>query len=385
MSLLQTAVQPSAPGNRRLLSIDVFRGMAVAGMLLVDYQGDEAAAYAPLKHAHWNGWTPADLVFPSFLFLVGASIVFSFSSRLARGETRRQIALHACKRTVILFAIGLFVQGFPEFHLATWRIEGVIQRIAICYLVAALLFLWTDVRTLVAAAVLCLLGYWALMRLVPVPGLGLPGRDLPVLAPDTNLNDWLDRLLFSGRLYNRTRDPEGVLSTIPATATAVLGVLTGVWLRSARQPGRKALGMFLAGVVGLLLGSAWHLWFPINKNVWSSSYVVFTAGFALVFLSLLYWICEIRDWRGFWTVPFLIFGMNSIVAYILDETMWVPLTYIHSRMSDGRTVPWQQWATDCLAQRTSPAIASLIFAIAITLACWTFLALLYRKRVFVKI
>src|SRR5882757_7249124 len=258
----ETARRPS-----RSLSVDVFRGIAVAGMLLVDYPGDEAAGYWPIRHSPWNGWTPADLIFPSFVFLMGISIVLSFSARLQRGETRRQIALHATKRSLILFAIGLFLNGVPEFHLSSCRIEGVVQRIAICYLVAGLLFLWMGTRGLVIAAIACLLGYWALLRLVPIPGMGLPGRDVPFLVPDLNLNDWIDRALFSGRLYNKTRDPEGVLSTIPAIATALAGVLTGLWLWTGRTSRVKAVAMLAMGAAGLVVGAVWSRWFPINKNL----------------------------------------------------------------------------------------------------------------------
>src|SRR5882724_537 len=192
---------------------------------------------------------------------MGISIVLSFSARLQRGETRRQIALHAAKRSLILFAIGLFLNGVPEFHLASWRIEGVVQRIAICYLVAGLLFLWTDTHGLIIAAIACLLGYWALLRLVPIPGMGLPGRDVPFLVPDLNLNDWIDRALFSGRLYNKTRDPEGILSTIPAIATALTGVLAGLWLRSERSSRAKAGGMLAMGAAGMAVGAIWSQWF----------------------------------------------------------------------------------------------------------------------------
>jgi predicted acyltransferase len=371
--------------SSRLLSVDVFRGMLVAGMLLVDYPGDENAGYWWIRHAHWNGWTPADFIFPSFLFLVGVSIVLSFSARLQRGETRGQIALHAAKRSLILFAIGLFLNGAPEFHLATWRIEGVVQRIAICYFVAGVLFLWSDTRGLVIAAVLCLLGYWALMRLVPVPGMGLPGRDIPILAPDRNLVDWIDRALFSGRLYNTTRDPEGVLSTIPAIATAVAGVLTGVWLRSERSARVKAVGMLAAGAMGLSVGAIWDRWFPINKNVWTSSFVVFTAGFALAFLALLFWVIEIRGSRGRWTMPFLVFGMNAIVGYCFDELLWAPLFYIHAKAGNGSAGTLQEYLNGQLLKLASPANASLVFAIVSVLFCWVLMWLLYRRRIFVKI
>src|SRR4051812_3517937 len=183
---------PLRKQSSRLISVDIYRGIAVMGMLLVDYAGDEPSGYHLIRHAHWNGLTGADLVFPSFVFVMGISIVLSFSVRIAQGETRGQIAWHAAKRSLLLFALGVFLNGFPHFSLATWRIEGVVQRIALCYLFAGLLFLWTDVRGLIIAILLCLLGYWALMRLVPVPGFGLPGRDIPVLAPDHNLVDWID-------------------------------------------------------------------------------------------------------------------------------------------------------------------------------------------------
>jgi predicted acyltransferase len=379
------ARNPMSGPSSRLLSVDVFRGILVAGMLLVDYAGDEPSGYWWIRHAHWNGWTPADFIFPSFLFLAGVSIVLAFSKRLERGEPRGKIAIHAAQRCAILLALGIFLNGVPEFHLATWRIEGVIQRIGICYLAAALLFLWTDVRGLVITSVVCLVGYWVLMRLVPVPGMGLPGRDIPILAPDHNLVDWLDRTVFPGRLYNHTRDPEGILSTIPAIATAIAGTLTGIWLRSSRTAATKVRGMIATGVAGLVVGLIWNHWFPINKNVWTSSFVVFTAGFALVFLSLLYWIIEIRGARGRWTMPCLVFGMNSIIAFCFDETLWVPLTYIHMKAADGSTVTLQEYLNGLLVNIASPANASLLFSVLAVLFCWIWMWLLYRRRIFVKI
>ena len=372
--------------SSRLLSVDVFRGILVAGMLLVDYPGDEISGYRLIRHAEWNGLTAADLIFPSFVFLMGVSIVFSFAQRLRRGETRGNIASHAVKRALILFVLGVFLNGVPTFPLATWRVEGVVQRIAICYLVAGLLFLWSDIRGIIIAAIVCLLGYWALMRLVPVPGMGLPGRDIPVLAPDRNLVDWIDRALFSGRLYNTTRDPEGVLSTIPAIATALAGVLTGWWLRSAERSARtKVLGMLGMGVAGLAVGALWNQWFPINKNVWTSSFVVVAAGFTLVFLALLYWVIEMRGKRGPWTMPFLVFGMNAIVGYCFDELLWIPQFYIHIKAADGSVVTLQQYLNGQLLKFASPANASLLFAIGSVLFCWALMWLLYRRRIFVKI
>jgi predicted acyltransferase len=375
---------PLRKQSSRLVSVDIYRGMAVMGMLLVDYAGDEPSGYRLIRHAHWNGLTGADLVFPSFVFVMGISIVLSFSARIAQGETRAQIAWHAAKRSLLLFALGVFLNGFPHFSLATWRIEGVVQRIALCYLFAGLLFLWTDVRGLIIAILVCLLGYWALMRLVPVPGFGLPGHDIPVLAPDQNLVDWIDRAMFPGRLYNGTRDPEGVLSTIPAIASALAGVLTGIWLRTSRAAGAKALGMLGAGAAGIALGALWNVWFPINKNVWTSSFVVVTAGFALIFLAFLYWIVEIRAWRGRWTTLFLVFGMNSIVAFCFDELLWWPLSWPHLG-SEETAIPWQQYLNDQLLRVANPANASLLFSIGAVLFCWACMWLLYRRRIFIKL
>ena len=204
------------------MSLDLFRGATIAGMILVNNPGDEPSAYWPLKHAEWNGWTPTDLVFPFFLFIVGVAMAFSFSSRLKRGESRQQLMAHVLWRGLVLFALGMFLNAFPnQYHLATWRIYGVLQRIAICYVISAILVLWSRQRGWIIAILTCLVGYWVLMRFVPVPGFGAPAHDVPLLDPDRNIAAWLDRKLLFGHLYEGTRDPEGVLSTIPAIATSL--------------------------------------------------------------------------------------------------------------------------------------------------------------------
>lgn len=283
-------IESAKPPSERLLCIDIFRGLAVAGMILVDNPGSDDLAYGPIKHADWNGWTSADFIFPSFLFLVGISMVFSFAARLQRGDSRKQILFHAFKRSLILIAIGFFVNASPiigvDFH--AWRFEGVTQRIALCYFAATILVLWSSRRGIWIAMCACLLGYWALLRFVPVPGFGVPGHSIPFMDPDRNLGAWLDRKLFMGHLFNGTRDPEGILGTIPAIATTLIGVMAGHWLRSEKSPGTKAFRMLCVGILGLVAGEVWNLWFPINKNLWTSSFVLFTGGFALVFLALPY-------------------------------------------------------------------------------------------------
>src|SRR5579863_8249908 len=287
----------------RIQSVDVFRGLTIALMILVNNNGDFRAAYWPLLHSQWNGWTPTDLVFPFFVFIVGVSMVYSFRSRLARGDSRGSIFMHAVRRAVILFAIGvLVINSFPDhYQFDHIRIYGVLQRIAMCYLIAAVFVLWTGTRGQIVGIAACLIGYWILMRYVPVPGFGVPGRDIPLLDPDRNLVAWLDRKLLAGHLYEGTRDPEGMLSTIPAVATCLLGLLTGDWLRSARTAQQKVLGMLVSGLVGAAVGAFFNQWLPINKKLWTSSFVLFTGGLALICLALCYWVLYIKQWRGRWT------------------------------------------------------------------------------------
>jgi predicted acyltransferase len=365
------------------MSLDLFRGATIAGMILVNNAGDELNSYWPLKHAQWNGWTPTDLVFPFFLFIVGVAMAFSFSSRLKRGESRKKLLGHVLWRGLLLFALGMFLNGFPNrYHLDSWRIYGVLQRIAICYVISAILALWADWRGWVVTIAGCLVGYWILMRFVPVPGFGVPTHDIPLLDPDRNLAGWLDRQLLAGHLYEGTRDPEGVLSTIPALATSLLGLLTGEWLRSARSAKSKALGMALFGLMGVVAGKIFDLWFPINKKLWTSSYVIFTAGLALLCLALCYWIVDIKQWRGFWTKPLLVFGMNAIAAYVFAEV----ISHLLDHMHGAGGLSWQELAYQgTFARLASPLNASLLYALAYVLLCWAAMWALYRKGIFLKI
>jgi predicted acyltransferase len=383
-----TQAEVTQPNSTRLMSVDVFRGLAVAGMILVDNPGSDEGAYWPIKHAQWNGWTPADFIFPSFMFLVGVSMVFSFSARLRRGETRAHILMHAFKRTLILIALGIFVNAMPIFglDLHTWRMEGVLQRIAVCYFVSAILVLWSNPRGQVIALVTCLIGYWAILRFVPVPGFGVPGRDFPFMDPERNLVAWFDRTLFPGRLYNGTRDPEGIISNLPAIGTVLLGVLTGQWLRSERTNRSKALAMFGFGTAGLVAGLIWNRWFPINKNLWTSSFVLLTAGFALVFLAFLYSVLEIKKLRGIWTMPFLVFGMNAIVGFVADSLVYGPGYTFTAQGPGGTRMNWHETAQAYLQYwGLSVPNASLVYSIFAVSFCWFLLWLLWRKRILVKI
>jgi predicted acyltransferase len=373
--------RPARTTTARLVSLDVLRGVTIAFMILVNNGGQ--FAYWPLKHSDWNGWTPTDLVFPTFLFVMGTSLVFSYESRLGRGASKKSLVLHTFRRFVILFLLGLVVNGFPFFHLATLRIYGVLQRIAICFLICSLLYLWDrGAKSKIVLAVVALLGYWALMRLVPVPGYGVPGRDIPFLDKDANIVAWLDRHIFPGRLYERVRDPEGLLSNIPAIATTLLGMLTAMWLRTKESMERKCAGMLGAGIVLIVLGELWNPWFPINKKLWTSSYVLFAAGVSLLGLALCYWAAEIRGWKKGWTSYWLVFGTNAITAYVISELLASGLWSIKL----GPKLSLSSFVYLDGFQRVHPAgIGALLFAIAFVMVCWLAVWPLYVKKIFIKV
>ena len=373
--------QPSVTTSTRLISLDVLRGITIAFMILVNNGGQ--FAFWPLQHSDWNGWTPTDLVFPTFLFLMGTSLVFSFESRLSRGVSRSSLALHTLRRFVILFLLGLVVNGFPFFHPATLRIYGVLQRIAICFLVCSFLYLWDRrAASKIVLVIAALLGYWALMRLVPVPGYGVPGRDIPFLDKDANIVAWLDRHLLPGRLYEGVRDPEGLLSNIPALGTTLLGMLTAMWLRTKASMERKCAGMLGAGVVFILLGELWNPWFPINKKLWTSSYVLFAAGVALLCLALCYWAVEIRGWKKGWTYYWLVFGTNAISAYVLSELLSSTLDSI--RLGPRLTLGGLLYM-HIFQKAQPPGLGALLYALAFVMVCWLVILPLYRKRIFIKV
>jgi predicted acyltransferase len=393
---MSTTSQPSpiaAPSEEvarpgRLLSLDVLRGLTIAFMILVNDNGNEAAAYWPLKHAAWNGFTPTDLVFPTFLFLVGISTVFSNESRLAQGVTRQSLFVHVVRRSIILYLLGLIVNSFPYFHLHTMRFYGVLPRIAICYFVVASLYLispgWHSKAMLAVAA---LVGYWILMRFVPVPGYGIPGRDVPLLDHDANLAAWLDRQIFSAsHLYERTRDPEGLLSTIPALATSIIGLLTGIWLRTQRTVVSKMSVIAIAGLSGVLLGGFWNLSLPINKKLWTSSYVLFAGGLSLLLLTLCILTVD-RPKKNLGrtprrTTPFFVFGTNAIAAYVFSELLASTLSSIHPRPSLNLQQILYRSIEGVVPNQ---ALASLLYSIAFVVVCWLFISVLYRRNIFLKI
>src|SRR5678809_1267532 len=344
----------------RLVSLDVFRGITIAAMVLVNNPGTWSSIYWPLQHAEWHGWTPTDLVFPFFLFIVGVSIPLAFAKRLESGGGKRDLYLKIIKRTLIIFAIGLLLNGLPYFKLAEYRIPGVLQRIAVCYLFASIIFLNTKVRTQIAIAIGLLILYWLLVRLVPAPGFAAGD-----LTKEGSLPSYVDRVVFGPHVWAQARvyDPEGLLSTIPAIVTSLIGVLTGQWLRTEKTRYEKAAGMFVVGAVCVAVGWAWNAFFPINKALWTSSYVLFTGGLALQFLSICYWLIDIQGYRR-WAKPFEVFGLNAIALYVGSGLM-AELLGLIKVSSGGASVSLQEWIFEHLfASWASPINASLAFAIA---------------------
>jgi predicted acyltransferase len=394
-SNLAPVARVERPG--RLISLDVFRGATIAAMILVNDPGSWSHIYPPLEHAEWNGWTPTDLIFPFFLFIVGVSMTLSFASRIARGLTRRALIVHVVRRSVLIFAIGLFLNGFPDFDFSSIRIMGVLQRIALCYLVAGLLYLFTfqrepapqhpagvraNIRVTAAVAIALLIGYWALMTFVPVPGYGA-GH----LGKDDNLGAYVDRTLMGGHLWSEsvTWDPEGLLSTLPAIASLLIGILAGEWLRSDRRAHRKALGLAAAGLGLMIAGWLIHPDFPINKNLWTSSFVLFTGGFAMLALAVCYWIIDVRAWRA-WTAPFLVFGMNAILAYALAALVSEVSTDFDFLNFHGHETTLHGWIYDkYFVPHASPVNASLAFAIFFVLVIFALLWPFYRGKLFLRI
>ncbi len=377
------AATGAAPGVSagRLVSLDAFRGATIAFMILVNTPGDGRHVYAPLQHAEWHGWTPTDVVFPSFLWIVGVAMTLSMGRSLASGASRAHLLIHAMRRAAILFVLGVLVYVYPAFDLGTQRILGVLQRIAICYLIAAAIYLTTGIRGQLAWIAGLLTVYWLLMAFVPVPGYG-PGR----LDVEGNFAHYVDRLVLGSHNYRSTRtwDPEGIVSTLPAIATALFGIMAGHILRLKRTLAERTTWLFVAGNLLIAAGLVCDHWLPINKKLWTTSFSLFMAGLDFVLFAIFLWLV---DGRGYKSVvkPLVIMGMNAIVVYLasefLDEAFgWIRWT------SEGHTITLHRWIFDNGFARWLPRMdASLLYAIVYTLVIYLFAWAMYRRGWFVRV
>ena len=380
----------ATPRRQRLLALDVFRGLTVAGMLLVNDPGTWSAIYPPLEHAEWNGWTPTDVIFPFFLFIAGVTTHLSLSARRAEGADEGALARQIVRRGVLIVGFGLLMAVFPFFPLERFthvRIPGVLQRIGIAYMFAALISLRTTLKQQVAIVSSLLLGYWFVMTLVPVPGaMGGIGANLNTI-PSRTLAAWTDRFLLGGHLWinSVTWDPEGPLSTIPAIGTAMLGIFAGRWLAERRPLDERLNGLFAAGALGMMVGLMWNWSFPINKSLWTSSYVVLTAGMACVSIATISWIIDVKG-VTWWTRPVVIYGINPIIAFV-GSGMMARLIYsvwkvdFHGARTSVQAVVYETVFRPWLAPRN----ASLAFALCFVLFWYLILWALARKNIIFKV
>jgi predicted acyltransferase len=460
---------PLATKSERLMSLDVFRGMTILLMIMVNNPGSWGSTYGPLKHAPWDGWTPTDFVFPFFLFIVGVAMTFSFDRRLKQKGGKMRLFEQVCRRTTIIFLLGMILTGFPNFRLigpyllmiaglgflfanepimgwgnddkskrnkllgwgvlvgsilwflldfghfqgpvrsSSWgamfplsndigggiiRIPGVLQRIALCYFFASLIVMFTSWKGRLAWALLLINLYWLIMRYIPAPAgyeIGVVEgltRDAPAGAPYAGaLNDWIDVKLMGQHLYSHRPDPEGLLSTIPSIATVLFGVLTGNWLHHKRDKMDQALGMFIGGSVLLILGACMDYYFPINKKIWTSSYVVFMAGWCLVILSICFYIADVKKIRRVWTWPFMVYGTNAIFIFFLSGLAGRMIGSMIKFTYEGETWALKSWIykfwfTNNIAD---PKLASFAYAVFYILL-WLILTWpLYRNKIFIKV
>lgn len=436
--------------EQRLQSLDVFRGITIAGMILVNNPGSWSAVYPPLLHADWHGSTPTDWIFPFFLFIMGVAIPFSLGRRREQAVPAGQLIRKVAVRTLVIFGLGLFLAGFPHFgfreaqpagiktvlyvllglatlsifmrgilqqkrfndpvnaqrrrilgyialgltiamialgwghyDLSNLRIPGVLQRIALVYLFCALLFLYTPVRTHYWITAALLLGYWVLMTLVPVPGYGTAS-----LEPESNLGAWFDRLVLgTNHLWSQSKtwDPEGLLSTLPVIGTGMLGVFAGQWLRTDKEAFQKISGLLLAGTLLLAVSLTWDVFFPINKKIWTSSYVLYTGGIATLFLGLCYWAIDVMGWKR-WAYPFKVFGLNALFVYVLSGLVAKMMYMIQWPAADGGTTSLQSLVYhNAYLQIWSGKAASLAYAIGFVLSMYVANLILYRNRIYIKV
>jgi predicted acyltransferase len=383
----QDQASTTPPSPDRLLSIDALRGFDMFWIIGGDTLARALAHWADwpfkvlideqLEHAEWEGFHFYDLIFPLFLFLVGVVLPFSLGKLQGRGEPRSRTYWRVLRRTLLLFALGLVYNQFLQlgfytpplgFDFGGVRVAGVLQRIAICYGVAALVMLHTGVRGQVAATAALLLGYWALLALLPAPG-SVAGD----YSRYGNLAGYVDAHYLPGKIlaaYYGYGDNEGLLSTIPAVGTALMGALAGHWLRSGGRSGlRKVMGLGGAGVVSLLLGWAWGLWFPIIKNLWTSSFVLFAGGWSLLLLALFYGVIDLLRWRA-WTFFFVVIGANAITAYLLPHV--IDFEKVGHFFFGG-------------VERHAGAFGPVVAALGVLAAEWLLLLYLYRRRLFLRV
>ncbi len=361
----------------RIEALDIFRGITMAGMILVNDPGIATHVYAPLDHAVWNGITPTDFIFPSFIFIVGVSVVLSLSGQLQKGVAKKTIIGKICKRAVTMYLIGVLLSILPTFNLALLRYTGVLQRISLVFFCCSLLYLFTSRTFQIRLAIFILIAYFLLMTLVPVPGYGYA-----ILEPGKNLAAWVDSFLLPGKMYQGTWDPEGVLSSFTAVVTGIIGMLTGHLLLSNKTAERKIIWLFFAGFISFAIANGWHWFFPINKNLWTSSFVLYMAGLDCMILAALYFLVDMLGVKK-WAMFAKVFGSNAIAAYLVSEFIY-DIVYFKVGGVHGTSL------NDLIIRAVIPCglsleMISLIWALLYVVLCFIPVYILYKKKIFLKI
>jgi len=360
----------------RLVSLDALRGFTIAAMVIVNDPGSWSHVFPPLRHASWNGCTLTDMIFPFFLFIVGISISFAYTKRLEAGIPPGKIHRKILIRSVSIYLLGLFLWLFPDFDFTSIRWVGVLQRISVVFLVCALLFLHTTWKQQVRIGAAILVIYWILMAYIPVPGIGRP--DLSV--PGRNWANYLDSLFLPGVMWQKTWDPEGILSTFPAIVTGILGMLTGKLYLSVKDPYQRLVWLFFAGFLLFLTGGIWNWFFPINKNLWTSSYTLFTAGLGVMGFATCILLVDMLGYTR-WTFLGRVYGANAITSYVLSGL----LTLVFYGWSFGGASLNEWFLSGMTSAGMVPELASFLYAVIYMLIIFIPALILYRKRIFIKV
>jgi len=361
--------------KERLISLDAFRGFTIAAMLVVNNPGTWSHVYGPLLHAEWNGLTPTDLVFPFFVFIVGVSVALAYSKKLKAGVRKGPLYRKIIFRTITLFLCGIFLWLNPKFNFDNLRIVGVLQRIAIVFFVCSVMFLNTKWKTQAITGVVLLIAYWLAMTLIPTPG-----YDKPMLEPGANLAAWVDTHFCPGRLWKKTWDPEGILSTFPAMVTGITGMLAGHLLLSNYSGERKVIYLFSYGFFAFIIGYLWHWDFPVNKNIWTSSFVMVTSGLASMVLAVSYFFIDIQG-RTRFTKPGIVFGANAIAVYILAD-FWGQLFYFIKFGGESLNRHFVGFFTSAGME---PKLASFLYPLIYICISYIPAWILFKKRIFIKL
>jgi len=376
--------------SNRLISLDVFRGFTIASMIMVNNPGSWDYVFPTLDHAAWHGCTFADLVFPFFLWIVGVAITLSFANRIEQGADRNQLLLHVFWRALALFAIGLFLNGFPfglisghNFSWATYRIPGVLQRIAVCYFIASLIFLYSKVIWQIVWAMFFLASYWLLIKFVSVPGFGAG-----ILEPVGNLAWYIDANLLHDHTYLGATvpgfDPEGIFSTLPAIATTLFGVLTGHLLTLKKTCSEKTIWMLVLGGAFIFFGLLMNHWLPINKNLWTSSYAVFTSGMALVIFAGCYWVIDVKGYQK-WSKPLQIYGLNALTIFVISALIVRITRNVKITELAGTVTLKEHYYNLLFLPLGNPMLMSFLHAIVFVLFMYLIAYMLYRAQLIIRV